>query len=225
MTNQQKIALVGEEKRRKEFTSQLPDLKLTYAGEGPPSYELAEKCDVFIDLNLDENQQRLPFYFRFEAILIASAAKKSLRAQRASFVGEIEATFLGINALPTFLERPVWEVSAFDEKGLSSWENLAESWEVDVEFVEDRVGMVTPRIIFPIINEAFIMWQEGTAEPAAIDTAMKLGTNYPKGPVSWANEIGLSHVVEVLDLLYQDLGASRFTPCRLLKEKAMEKNS
>jgi 3-hydroxybutyryl-CoA dehydrogenase len=45
--------------------------------------------------------------------------------------------------------------------------------------VEDRVGMVTPRVIFMIINEACCTLQEGTASMKDIDTSMKLGTNYP----------------------------------------------
>lgn len=220
LTNLEKIALIGEKARREEFVRRLPDLSLAYEGDQTPAYEVAEGCGVFVDLNLDEHPQRLPFYFRQKAILIGSSVKRNLRQQRRLFVGELDATFLGINALPTFVGRPVWEVTAMDEEGLSLWKELADTWKVDIEPVGDQVGMVTPRILFPIINEAYIMWQEGTAEPTDIDTAMKLGTNYPKGPIAWANEIGLKNVVEVLNRLYEDLGAARFVPCRLLKERA-----
>ncbi|MCI4669143.1 MAG: 3-hydroxyacyl-CoA dehydrogenase family protein [Bacteroidia bacterium] len=216
-----KVALSGDEERRKEFKSRLPELDFIFEGEGTPPYEIADDCHVFIDLNLDDNLQRLPYYLKQDAVLIACSVKKSLRQLLDSYVGPVEAKVLGLNALPTFLSRPVWEVAIVENESVELWEGIAQKWGLDIELVADRVGMVTPRVILPIINEAFVMWQEGTAEPTDIDVAMKLGTNYPKGPVSWANEIGLRNVVDVLDALDKDLGGNRFRPCRLLKEKAL----
>ncbi|MEO0897011.1 MAG: 3-hydroxyacyl-CoA dehydrogenase family protein [Bacteroidota bacterium] len=215
----QQICLVGNDKRRLEFLERVPHLALFYQGEHLPTYEQAELADVFIDLNLDEHPERLPFYFKQEGVLIASSLKQSLRRQKGMYVGDVVPTLLGINALPTFLKRPVWEVSVTQPEDVKVWKALEKAWDIEVEVVADRIGMVTPRVIFMIINEAYIMWQEGTAEPDDIDIAMKLGTNYPKGPIAWSQEIGLENVVEVLQLLYEDTGSMRFAPCRLMKEK------
>ncbi len=217
----EKIVLVGEDGRRQELLKRLPNLPLLFQGELPPSYEMAESADIFIDLDLDDHPERLPFYLKQETTLMASAVKMSLLQQRYTYMGPVASTLLGLNALPTFIDRPVWEVCALDEEGSRAWKEIAQNWNIEIEEVAARPGMVTPRIILPIINEAYIMWQEGTAGPDAIDTAMKLGTNYPRGPIAWSREIGLSQVVELLEILHRDTGSQRFMPCRLLREKSM----
>jgi 3-hydroxybutyryl-CoA dehydrogenase len=70
-----------------------------------------------------------------------------------------------------------------------------------------------------IINEACYTVQEGTATIADIDTAMKLGTNYPFGPFEWANKIGVKHVYETLLAVYTDTNDERYKICPLLKTK------
>jgi 3-hydroxybutyryl-CoA dehydrogenase len=90
------------------------------------------------------------------------------------------------------------------------------------KIVEDRVGMVTPRIIFMIINEACYTLQEGTASMQDIDISMKLGTNYPMGPFEWANKIGINHVYQTLENLYQDTHDERYKVCPLLKTKYLK---
>jgi 3-hydroxybutyryl-CoA dehydrogenase len=84
-------------------------------------------------------------------------------------------------------------------------------------FVESRVGMVTPRIICMIINEAYFTVQEGTASKEDIDLGMKLGTAYPKGPFEWCAQIGVINVYEVLNALYQDTRDERYKICPKLK--------
>ena len=68
-----------------------------------------------------------------------------------------------------------------------------------------------------LINEAYYTVQEGTASKKDIDLGMKLGTAYPKGPFEWSQEIGLDHVYETLDALYQDTKDERYKIASLLK--------
>ena len=79
--------------------------------------------------------------------------------------------------------------------------------------------MVTPRIIFMIINEAYYTVQEGTATREDIDQGMKLGTNYPFGPFEWAEKIGLDNVYETLEAIYEDTKEERYKICPLLKRE------
>jgi 3-hydroxybutyryl-CoA dehydrogenase len=88
--------------------------------------------------------------------------------------------------------------------------------------VEDRVGMVTPRVIFMLINEACYTLQEGTASIKDIDTAMKLGTNYPYGPFEWADKIGINEIYETLIAIYEDTKDERYKICPLLKTKYLK---
>jgi len=67
------------------------------------------------------------------------------------------------------------------------------------EVVEDRVGLVQIRVLATLINEAAFAVMEGLATPEDIDKAMKLGVNYPKGLLAWADEIGIGVVTLILD--------------------------
>jgi 3-hydroxybutyryl-CoA dehydrogenase len=77
--------------------------------------------------------------------------------------------------------------------------------------------MITPRILFMIINEAFYTLQEGTASKEDIDIAMKLGTNYPFGPFEWCDKIGVEEVVSLLDRMYEDTHDERYKVCALMR--------
>lgn len=89
---------------------------------------------------------------------------------------------------------------------------------LESEFVEDQVGLVFPRILAMIINEAFYAFTQKVAIKEDIDTAMKLGTNYPKGPLEWGERIGLDEVYSVLCGLYSNLQEERYRPAPLLKK-------
>lgn len=88
----------------------------------------------------------------------------------------------------------------------------------DIDIVEDRVGLVQMRILATLINEAAFALMEGVASPEDIDNAMKLGVNYPKGLLEWADEIGISVITVILDGLYREYGQERYRPCVLLKQ-------
>ncbi|MCP4248192.1 MAG: 3-hydroxybutyryl-CoA dehydrogenase [bacterium] len=72
------------------------------------------------------------------------------------------------------------------------------------------------RVLVTIINEAALALDEGVANSDDIDLAMKTGTNYPKGPLEWADEIGFERCRQVLDALEAEFGDGRFAPAALL---------
>ena len=80
----------------------------------------------------------------------------------------------------------------------------------EVAVVGDPPGQVLPRILAMLINEAAFALAEGIAEAADIDTAMRLGVNYPRGPLEWADAIGLDRVVATLDGLHAHYGEDRY---------------
>lgn len=79
---------------------------------------------------------------------------------------------------------------------------------------------ISERVLAAIVNEAASAVAEGVAEPVAIDTAMRLGTNYPSGPLEWGERLGLAHVVEVLDGLHAAVPDGRYRVVPLLRELA-----
>jgi 3-hydroxybutyryl-CoA dehydrogenase len=87
-------------------------------------------------------------------------------------------------------------------------------------WVEDTPGLILPRIICMLANEAAFAFMDGVAEADKIDLAMRLGVNYPKGPLSWAKEIGYAQVVRVLDHLRAEFAEERYRAAYLLRRWA-----
>ncbi|MFA6045100.1 MAG: 3-hydroxyacyl-CoA dehydrogenase NAD-binding domain-containing protein [Phycisphaerales bacterium] len=82
----------------------------------------------------------------------------------------------------------------------------------------DRAGFISNRVLMPMINEAFYAWMEGVAEPEAIDGIMKLGCNFPMGPLRLADFIGLDTCVNIMNVLAEGLNNDRYRACPLLRQ-------
>jgi 3-hydroxybutyryl-CoA dehydrogenase len=87
---------------------------------------------------------------------------------------------------------------------------------LDCTRVADGPGLVRARIVCGLVNEAATALAEGVASPADIDTAMRLGTNYPRGPLAWGDLIGLDVVLGVMRGLQEEYGEDRYRPAPLL---------
>jgi 3-hydroxybutyryl-CoA dehydrogenase len=105
---------------------------------------------------------------------------------------------LRINGWPTFLERPVWEVAGRIDEAAAI---LLEKINKKILWVKDEPGLIAAKIISMIINEAYFALGDEVSSKKEIDTAMKLGTNYPYGPFEWAEKIGIPDIVNLLQQL------------------------
>jgi len=84
-------------------------------------------------------------------------------------------------------------------------------------WVADSAGLVLPRIVACLANEAFFAVIDRTASADDIDRAMMLGTRYPRGPLAWAHVIGLDQVLATLDALAVEHGEDRYRAAPLLR--------
>ena len=213
-----KVLLIGEENRRLELKSILPENSQIVEADIAFEIDLnaLPEFDVVFDLNADEDTSIIDEYpFDRPVTIIASAVKNSLAAMIDGL--EYEGGIFGMNCLPTFIDRPIKEVSVYDESDIPALRELMGKLGWEFHLVNDRVGMVTPRVICMIINEACFTVQEGTANMADIDKSMQLGTAYPYGPFTWSDKIGIKDVFEVLDAMYEDTKDERYKVCPLLK--------
>ncbi|MFZ9760364.1 MAG: 3-hydroxyacyl-CoA dehydrogenase family protein [Candidatus Kapaibacteriota bacterium] len=104
------------------------------------------------------------------------------------------------------------------EHALKSIEMLMNAMGYTCEIVEDRVGLVIPRILATLMNEAAFAVLEQIATKEDIDAAMKTGVNYPHGLLEWADTIGLDTVLSMLDALYAEYRQERYRPCILFRQ-------
>jgi 3-hydroxybutyryl-CoA dehydrogenase len=88
------------------------------------------------------------------------------------------------------------------------------------EWVADAPGLVLGRIVCQVINEAAFTLGEGLGSAEDIDAGMVHGLNYPRGILAWADEIGLDHVLGVLDALFLERGEERYRVAPLLRRLA-----
>jgi len=84
--------------------------------------------------------------------------------------------------------------------------------------VKDTAGLTFPRIVSLLVNEAARSLEEGVAKAEEIDIAMRLGVNYPQGPLRWGDQVGLDEVLAVLEGLQRETGDDRYRPTPLLKK-------
>ena len=83
-----------------------------------------------------------------------------------------------------------------------------------------RPGLVLGRIVSQLVNEAHFALGAGVADAADIDTAMRLGFNYPRGPFEWCEAIGAPRVLAILDALHAELGEERYRAAPALRRAA-----
>lgn len=169
--------------------------------------------------NLAELDKALP-----ANVCILSSSVTVTVAEQSTWVRN-PGRLVGIGALPSFLDGSLIELAQSPASSLASLEQAKRFVQtLDKEFstVNDSVGMVLPRILCMLANEACFALMEKVAGRNAIDTAMKLGTNYPHGPVEWIERIGAKQVHAVLASLNRTFAEDRYRISPLLQQAAFD---
>ncbi|MCE0915777.1 3-hydroxyacyl-CoA dehydrogenase PaaH [Pseudomonas sp. NMI760_13] len=88
--------------------------------------------------------------------------------------------------------------------------------------VADLPGLVVLRTVAMLANEAADAVLQGVGTPGDIDLAMRAGVNYPRGPLAWADDLGVGYTLNVLDNLQRSYGEERYRPSLLLRRTHAE---
>jgi len=170
-----------------------------------------KNADGYIDLLFDGQPARIEQlkFFLPKPVIVNSVV---------TTLHKMNVPFVRINAWPGFLKRQVVEASCNDEKIKLATGKIFSLLNKRAEWVNDKPGFISARVIAMIINEAWFALGEGVSTKEEIDTAMKLGVNYPYGPFEWCYQIGIKNIHSLLDELSKT--NSRYKPAVLLEKEA-----
>lgn len=94
-----------------------------------------------------------------------------------------------------------------------------------VSVLDDLPGLLVARTVAMLVNEAVDAVARGVATAADVDTAMRLGVNYPVGPLAWGQRLGAARVVDLLDALADTYRDGRYRACPMLRRAALSGTS
>jgi 3-hydroxybutyryl-CoA dehydrogenase len=216
------ILVIGEEENFNECCAKFGSEHM-YAREDHPD-DLAEKLnDQHIVFDFAHNPVRFKTYAAKQAVIFINASNISLKQIAENAKDEkMQCTLVGFCGLPTLFNRSTLEVSLHKEADKHKLAEVCNSLNTDFLIVKDHVGLVTPRVICMIINEAYYALEEGVASSDDIDNAMKLGTNYPFGPFEWCGKIGVKNVYNLLNAVYKESKDERYKVCSLLESEYLK---
>lgn len=185
-----------------------------------------ESENVVIDLFKEATSiDSLEVYDAFFLNAVELQTKSLLASKKVILVNSVikPLEFSAINSLcyrvnhwSGFVENKEWEIVG---EASSALDELLAAINKTALFVKNEIGLITPRILAMIINEAHYAIEEQVSSSSEIDVAMKLGTGYPKGPLEWGREIGLGNIYDLLAELSQS--SERYQPSKLLTDLAL----
>ncbi len=123
-----------------------------------------------------------------------------------------------MNPVPVMALVEIIRGAATNDETYAATRALAEKMGKTTVVSKDFPGFIVNRVLIPMLNEACFALMEGLASAEDIDTAMKLGTNQPMGPLALADFIGLDTVLSIAQVLHAGLGESKYRPCPLLRQ-------
>ena len=180
-------------------------------------------CDLVIEaVTEDEKIKRVVFkqicpHLKPEAILATNTSAISITRLAAGT--DRPAQFIGMHFMnPAPLIDLVEVISgiATEEATFAAINDLVISLGKTPVRSADFSAFIVNRILMPSINEAVYALQQGVATVDGIDTAMRLGTLHPMGPLELADLIGLDTCLAIISALHDGFSDSKYRPCPLL---------
>jgi 3-hydroxybutyryl-CoA dehydrogenase len=196
--------------RRIDTTATLEDLKETdFVIEAVVENEDAK---IALFQKLDKVcPEHVIFASNTSLISITRMGARTTRADR--FIG-----MHFMNPVPAMRLVEIIRGLATSQETFEATRTLAERLGKNTMTAEDFPGFIVNRILLPMINEGIYTLYEGVGGVTDIDTAMKLGTNQPMGPLELADLIGLDTCLAIMEVMHRVFGDDKYRPCPLLKK-------
>ena len=132
-----------------------------------------------------------------------------------AFGESIPTNCIRFNGWSGFLHESSIEIASSNSNMLNQGVQLLTKINKKALIAPDQPGMVSARVVAMIINEAYYALGEAISTKKDIDTAMKLGTNYPFGPFEWSEKIGLKNIYSLLQKLNESSTRYAIAPAML----------
>ena len=204
------VVLAGREQKEELLEAVQNNVAIIWAN-GVEEFLQHPQANALVDLQFTNDEKRLRFlHSLFDKLVIINSVTETL--------DEINPSFVRFNGWPTFLSSSLLEGAGKNEEVKQKAEEVFSVLGKKIEWLPDEPGFITARVVSMIINEAFIALEEGVSTKEEINTAMKLGTNYPYGPFEWAEKIGVQNVAMLLQKL--STKQPRYKPAILLEQEA-----
>ncbi len=188
------------------------------------TYEELKDCDVVIEAATENLELKLRIFSELDKVVKKTAYlfsnTSSISITKIASCTQRPEKVAGMhfmNPVPLMkLVEAIRGLQTSDETFALVQQLTEKMGKVFVPSVKDMPGFIVNRILMPMINEAIYVLHEGISGVEGIDSAMKLGTNQPMGPLALADFIGLDTCLAIMMVLHEGLGDSKYRPCPLL---------
>ncbi len=194
------------------------------AGLLAPLVERAQAVDLEVMRRPAQNAEALPIFHLGELTLALSDGRCATERAANQHLESLVLFDLCLD----YAETNAIALSASNATNDSQRELAAAFFQrlgIDVAWVDDTPGLVVLRTVAMLANEAADAVHQGVCSAADADLAMQAGVNYPRGPLAWAEALGLSYVLRTLTHLQQSYGQERYRTAFLLRRKVIAEES
>lgn len=192
---------------------------------GTTDMSLAADCDLVVEAAIENMKIKKEIFAELDSICkpetILASNTSSLSITEVANATKREDKVIGMhffNPAPVMKLVEIIRGAKTSQETFDAVKEMSEAIKkVPVE-VAEAPGFVVNRILIPMINEAVGIYADGVASVEDIDTAMKLGSNHPMGPLALGDLIGLDVCLAIMDVLYNETGDSKYRAHTLLKK-------